>query len=302
MWQPASNDRGRPMRAGAATVVEGRHGPFRAWTGAATGPESGAPVVLVHGLLTSGEVWAPVAPWLPPGRRLVAPDLRGHGGTKGAAADVTLEALVDDLVDLLDGLAVERAVLVGLSLGGLVCLRAALRQPERAEGLALVATPLAAETAESRARRLGTLEAMSRLGNRRVLRGMAAWLFGPTTRRRFPETVERWLDALEAADPAAIRRTSQAALDRPDARPWLAQIGVPTVLVLGGEDALVPAGPESERAARALGVDLRVVPEAGHLVPLEQPEALGRTLERWIDSADGRLPLRQGGPHARTVA
>jgi pimeloyl-ACP methyl ester carboxylesterase len=266
------------------------------------GATGGPPILLLHGLLTSGEAWRPVVPFLPPSRRIVVPDLRGHGKSASAPRDVSLDELVDDLFAVLDAFEARRAILVGLSLGGLVCLRAALCRPDRVAGLALVATPVLPETAESRARRLRTLDAMRRLGNRPVLRGMAGWLFGRTTRRRSPETVERWLASLEDADPVGIRRTAQAALRRTDVRPWLERLPLPALVIVGAEDALLSAAELTAVAGNLSGAILRELPEAGHLVPLERPQALGTTLGRWIDGADDHPTFMAGDRDARPIA
>jgi len=232
----------------------------------------------------------------------VVPDLRGHGRSDSPPHDVGLEELVDDLFGVLEALAVPRAMLVGLSLGGLVCLRAAARRPERVAGLALLATPALPETMESRRRRLGTLEAMGRLGRRRVLRGMAGWLFGVSTRRHSPEVVEAWLDGMEKADPIGIRRTAHAALGRPDVRPWLGHVRVPALVVVGAEDGLVSSEDVSALARHLPGAIVSEVPGAGHLVPLERPQALGAALARWIASVHGAPSLLTGDRNERTVA
>lgn len=300
MSHGARKDEGPAAGGGASAMVDRGDRSVRVEVRGPVRPEGVAPVLLLHGLLTSTDAWVGVAPSLPRSRRIVVPDLCGHGGSPGASADVSLDELVDDLLAILDRLDMARAILVGLSLGGLVCLRAAVRAPERVEALALVATPLEPEPADARARRLGTLDAMRRLGNRRVLRGMGGWLFGATTRRRRPDVVERWLESLDDADPVAIRRTAHAALSRPDARPWLDEVRVPRLVAFGGEDALVPP---DRGAAWARGeATVAVVPEAGHLVPLEQPEVLGQVLARWIDSLECPPSPWQGGRDARTVA
>src|SRR5260221_4768512 len=205
---------------------------------APVGPADGPPVLLLRGLLTSGQAWKSVIPSLPGSRRVIVPDLRGHGRSAAASNDVCLDELTDDLFRVLDALDVPRATLVVLSLGGLVCLCAAVRHPQRVAALALVATPASHETLEIGAPRLATLDAMDRLGKRPALPGMARWLFAATTRRHSPEVVEAWLESLDSADPIAIRRTAQAALPRPDGRPWLGVAHRPALVVAGAEDAV----------------------------------------------------------------
>jgi pimeloyl-ACP methyl ester carboxylesterase len=233
---------------------------------------------------------------------VIVPDLRGHGRAAPSPKDAGLDDLVDDLLDLLDALRVERAALVGLSLGGLVSLHATLRAPGRVSALGLVATPASAETPESAARRFGTLETMGRIGTRPVLRGMAGWLFGRFTRCRHPQVVEAWLDEWAMADPAAICRTARAALRRPDARPRLGGVHVPTLVVVGTEDGVLPPD-EGEALAEGIpGATLHEVARAGHLLPLERPEALGSLLDHWLEAVDGRAVPVEEDDDARSLA
>ena len=269
---------------------------------APVGAPAGPPVVLLHGLLTSGRSWHRLVPSLTRTRRVIVPDLRGHGQSVASPWDATLDELVDDMLAVLDALRVDRAALVGLSLGGLVCLQAALRVPERVDALGLVATPASAETPESAARRFGTLEAMGRIGARPVLRGMAGWMFGRSTRRHHPEIVDAWLDEWAAADPAAVCRTARAALRRSDVRPWLDCVRAPTLIVVGSEDAVLPRE-EGESLARGIpGAALNELEHAGHLMPLERPAALGGVLGRWLRTGDGPVGPVEEDDDARLSA
>ncbi len=266
------------------------------------GMPDGAPVLLLHGLLTSGRAWRHVVPALRRGRRVIVPDLPGHGRSAASPEDGSLDALADGVLAALDGLRIDRAALVGLSLGGLVCLHAALRAPERVAALGLVATPASAETPESAARRFGTLEAMGRIGTRPVLRGMAGWLFGRSTRRHHPEVVDAWLDEWAMADPAAICRTARAALRRPDARPRLGRVSAPTLVIVGDEDGVLPRD-EGETLARGIpGATLHEMARAGHLLPLERPEALGFLLDEWLGTVDGLAGPVEEDDDARSLA
>ena len=237
--------------------------------------------MLVHGLMTAGWIWRDVGRRLGDRYPIQLLELPGHGGRAAPAADVSLASLAGELVTL--GRRHRPAVLVGLSLGAIACAHAAARLGGELAGLVLVAMPFHPETADSRRRRQDTLEAIGRLGPRPVLRGMAPWLFGRTTRRERPERVERWLAEAAGLDPTAVVRTAQAALHRPAAGEALAAIRTPTLVIGGGEDELLVADEPRLTAARIAGAALREIPGAGHLVPIERGDALAHAIEHWLE-------------------
>ena len=242
-----------------------------------------ATLVFVPGLLAGGWIWDDTGAQLTEHHKVVV-ELPAHGGRPPAPAAVPLAHLVDDVVRVAGDIAGPVA-LVGQSLGAVICLHAAPRIA-RLTGLVLVAMPLAPETAASRARRLGTLAAMGRLGVRPVLRAMAAWLFGRSTRRDAPERVARWLDAASHLDPAGVVRTAHAALARPDGEPALARVAVPALVVGGSEDAVLDPG-EAARTARGLvRATAHELAGCGHQIPIERGAALGQLIHDWIDQGE----------------
>ncbi|MDX1644044.1 MAG: alpha/beta fold hydrolase, partial [Thermoanaerobaculia bacterium] len=96
---------------------------------------SGRPILLLHSFLCSREMWSYQAADLARSYRVVNADLRGHGDSGPAEAPFTLDDLVDDAVVVLDHLGIERAVWAGLSIGGMIALRAALIAPDRVDAL-----------------------------------------------------------------------------------------------------------------------------------------------------------------------
>jgi 3-oxoadipate enol-lactonase len=187
----------------------------------------------------------------------------------------TLDELADAVVSLLDRSGVARAALVGLSFGGIVALRVAVRFSERVDALVLVSTPGASEGADQRARHLETLSLAERIGKGPVLKGMAARLFGPTTRRERPELVAQWLEEAARIDFGSLRLLTEAALDRPET-PAL-EAAAPRALVVRGDDDVLVARSDTEELAKRLGAAFVTIPDAGHWVPLEKPEALTET-------------------------
>ena len=252
------------------------------------GGRAGSPhsVVFLHGLLVSSEVWAPQMERLAPIHRVLAIDWPGHGVSPPNSPITSIDDLVDAVASFMDELGVRRGAFVGLSLGGIVALALSSRFPDRVESLALLSTPRAPETEIQRARHLETLKAASRIGQTAVLRGIAHRLFGATTRRTRPELVSAWLERATRLDLDSVRSLSEAALGRPEA-PLLAEGAPRTLVVHGDEDALVSRA-DSEALAESLGnATFVTIPESGHLIPLERPDALAEALAVFFGTGKG---------------
>jgi pimeloyl-ACP methyl ester carboxylesterase len=99
---------------------------------------SGEPLILLHGGIGAGEMFAPIVPALSEGRRVITVDLQGHGGTADVDRPLRPEDMADDIAALLDHLGLEQIDLMGYSLGGIVALRTAIQHPERVRRLVLV--------------------------------------------------------------------------------------------------------------------------------------------------------------------
>jgi 3-oxoadipate enol-lactonase len=203
--------------------------------------ESGAgdPLVLVHGLGEDREGWRDVLPLLAARRRVIAYDVRGHGGTALGTPDGTLSQLGGDLVALLDALGLERADLCGFSLGGTIVLRAAIDHPERVGRLFPVATA-------------------SRVG-----RAALPW---------YEERAGR-----EEAGVANASR-AMVGLHAGPLDPELGRIRAPTLVIAGELDELCPPRAAEIIAAGIPGARVEILAGSGHHVALERPAELARAI------------------------
>lgn len=245
----------------------------------------GDPIVLCHGLLCTSAVWGGLQEPLRRRRRVIAVDLRGHGasGTPGGA--VTFDDLADDVLAVLDQLHLDRAIVVGSSLGGMIALRLALRAPRRVTALVLIGAQAAAETEASRGRYRITLRAIARLGTRPVLRRLAALNFGATTRKTRPDLIAAWIDACSALDPARMLPVVEAAIAREDAQALLSRITCPALVLHGEEDELISADTAASLARDLARGTLATVAAAGHLAALEQPAEVARLVGAFVEGS-----------------
>jgi pimeloyl-ACP methyl ester carboxylesterase len=214
------------------------------------------PLVLVHGFTGHRDDFAEVRPALAHDRRVVAPDLRGHGdsGRTGRADDYTFERAVDDLLGMVDALGIARCHWLGHSMGGMVALRLALARPERVASLiALSTAPAAPEGLDpaglERAAAIARGEGMEALQRRVEARG-----------RRHPDpTLAGWAERYwlhhrtryAAMDPAAYAGFARAMLEQTPIDERLGEIRVPCLIAVGEHDrAFLPGADRLEAGLR----------------------------------------------------
>lgn len=244
---------------------------------------SGAPVVLLHGFPHDRRLWAPQLRGLSQGWRGIAPDLRGLGESDGRGP-YTVDRYADDVAALLDALDIDRAVVGGLSMGGYITFAFWRRHPDRARALILANTRAAADDEEARARRHAMIVLARTEGARAVADRMIEGSVGKTTRERLPELV-RTVHAMFAAAPVeGIVGALEAMLARPDSTATLSTIRVPTLIVAGDEDAVVPRREAEAMHAAIPGSRLEVIRGAGHVSNAERPAAFNAVLSEFLRS------------------
>ncbi|WP_326672317.1 alpha/beta fold hydrolase [Streptomyces sp. NBC_01257] len=265
---------GLPGPAALRTVRLGDHDTVVARRG-----DEGPPVLLVHSLGVDWRMWEPVMERLAAGRRVFAYDIRGHGAAAGAPAATGMSGLGTDLVAVLDALELERAHVVGLSVGGAIGQTAAVLHPGRIASLALLGAPdhPVPEAFESRARAAET-------------EGMDAQIAPTLTRWFTPEALAEntWgvryaRERVRRFDPADWAATWRA-YKTLDVRDRLRDLHAPTLVVAGELDAAAPPAFMSGVAGRIPGSVYRELPRAPHMQTLEQPGPLA-------DILDGFLPV-----------
>jgi pimeloyl-ACP methyl ester carboxylesterase len=200
-----------------------------------------------------------------------------------AVADLTGADSISGLAQAVLDRAPPRFALVGLSMGGYVAFEIMRRAPERVTRLALFDTRARLDPPESRSRRFELIDIARRGGFSKLPAQMLSAQLHPdhVTDRRIASTV---LAMAERIGSAAFVRQQTAILDRPDSLPGLGAIAVPTLVAGGRQDSITPPEILQEIADGIPGAKLVLVEEAGHLSPLEQPQAVSALLRYWLQS------------------
>lgn len=240
----------------------------------ADGP-SDAPVVLFAPSLGSTlAMWDDQVPALTAAHRVVRFDLRGHGRSEATPGPYEIADLGRDILGLLDELAIERADLCGISIGGMGAIWAAAHAPDRVRRLVLCSTSARLGPAESWTAR-ATL--VRREGMAAVADAVAARWVTPAWAAAHPARLAELRAMVAATDPHAYAEWCDA-IARMDLRPELGAIRAPTLVIAGGEDPAIPTADIAELEAGIAGARLEVVAGGAHLPNLERSAVVDRLI------------------------
>jgi pimeloyl-ACP methyl ester carboxylesterase len=247
--------------------------PAKLQAGAGPSPRALGTLVLLHAFPLNARMWEPQLALAEHGWRVIVPQLRGFDGGHHDPPAASVDDYAGDLVDLLDTLHVERAVIGGCSMGGYVAFALLRLAPTYVGGLILADTRSQADTPEGRQGREKMLALLAAKGPGGIADEMMPKLLGETTRREHPALAERVRALIMASSNEAIAGAIRALMTRPDSTPLLHPLHLPTLIVVGEEDTLTPPALSQEMHQAVHGSQLVVIPKAGHLSSLEQPEA-----------------------------
>lgn len=240
----------------------------------------GTPVIFLHGFPFDHSIWEPLVPLLSKDARMILPDLRGFGRSPVTEDIYSMRLLAEDVLHLMDHLKIEKAVLVGHSMGGYVSLAFAHAYPGRLLGLGLVATQAAADGPERRQSRYKTAEAVAHKGARVVASSMVSTL---TPQKELLEPIN---ELILSAHPTGIVGALKGMAERHDLTGELANITVPAVVIAGSSDQLVPKERVETLAQMLPKGWLVTIPNAGHMLMMEDPQAVVTPLRELIKMAE----------------
>lgn len=244
----------------------------------------GVPLVFLHAFPLNRTMWVEQERALSSRFRVVTIDLRGHGDSDAPLWHYTLEQAADDVIGLLDYLSIRHAVFVGLSMGGYILFALYRKYAERVKGMVLADTRAQADTEDGKRARCEMAQIAYKQGPSAVADIMIPKLLSPATVQAKPELVGRVRAMIEGNQVSGIAGDLMAMAERPDSVPFLQQIICPTQIIVGELDLPTPLSDAKLMADRIPDARLAVIPGAGHLSNMEQPDQFNETIRSFVSN------------------
>jgi len=247
---------------------------------------TGKPIVLIHGFPFDHHLWDRQVEILADHHRVITPDLRGFGQSDAPEGPYTMTQYAADIIALLDLLQIDRAIIAGLSMGGYISLAIAEQYPERLDGLVLSNTRTAKDTAAIRQNRYNTVEKIKFEGTEFLVLDMLGKVLSKDTRKHNPAVLEFVEQIMRRQRAAGIIGAQQGMAQRKDRSFILNDLQIPVLVIAGRDDKLI-SPMEAKRIAKELPLGhLEIIPKAGHLSNLEQPDTYNERFMRFVESTE----------------
>ena len=247
------------------------------------GNKNNKPVIFIHGFPYDHTMWDYQIDELKENFYCVSYDVRGLGQSYIGDGQYTMEAFVWDLYSIIDGLHIEDPIICGLSMGGYIALRAIEKEPERFAGLILCDTKSEADNNDGKITRSNAIDKINVEGVESFVNDFVPSCFHKKTPERDPEMYERIFNSCKNQNSVGVKGSLIAMLSRRDTSKNLQNIKVPTLLLVGKKDSLTPPGKMKDMAKPIKKSKFYIVPKAGHMAPLENPEFVNEKISKFLE-------------------
>lgn len=248
------------------------------------GEATSRPVIFLHGFPFSSDMWKEQLLYVSRFCRAIAPDLRGHGLSDVANGQYTVEGHLDDLIALMDHLRIEKCIIVGLSMGGYIALRALEREPQRFLGAVLCDTRSEADSNEAKIKRAETIRDIKSRGVGPFAEGFLKAIFSKETLEGKQNLVQAIKAIIEKTSPLSLTGTLLALAARTDTTDSLSKIKIPTLIMTGEHDTLTPPTAAEAMHEKIAKSQLQIISHAAHMSNLENPEEFNKHLIDFLEN------------------
>jgi pimeloyl-ACP methyl ester carboxylesterase len=232
----------------------------------------GMPIIFIHGFPFNKSAWQPQLEYLQKFYRVIAYDIRGFGNSTLGDEVTSIDLFATDLVQFMDALKIQKAIVCGLSMGGYILMNAVSRFPDRFEAIILSDTQCGADSAEAREKRYKTIEQIEARGIDEFAANYVQNIFTKKTLENRKEIVEEVKNMILSTSPRTISATLKALAERRESCNLLKRVSVPAMILCGKDDTVTPLS-QSELLFNTLqGSRMHTIQNAGHMANLEEPE------------------------------
>lgn len=240
--------------------------------------ESDTPVVFLHGYPFSKNMWRKQIDFLQTTNRVIACDIRGFGDSEDESSILSIDLFAEDLLQFMDSLKIEKAIVCGLSMGGFIALNAHKRYPDRFEALILCDTQCIADTPAVKEKRYKTIDDISANGARNFNDGFIENVFHKDSLSNKKKLVEELRTVVFANSQHIITAGLTALAERSETCSTLGAINIPTLIICGREDVVTPLAQSDFMHQMIEGSIMHVINNAGHVSNLEHPDEFNQQL------------------------
>ncbi len=250
------------------------------------GNKKNKPILFIHGFPYDHKMWGRQVEALKSSYYCVTYDVRGLGNSPAGDGQFTMESFVDDVETILNELQLDHPVLCGLSMGGYISFRAVERMEEKFTGLILFDTKPEADPNEGKLKRANGIKRINREGINAFVSEFVPGCFTQNSISNLKEYGEALNRALNA-DPVGVKGCLLAMVSRTDTTSYLSKIKIPTLVICGEDDKLTPPAQMKYFAEKIQSSKFFIVPGAGHMSPVENPEFVNKIMLDFLENILG---------------
>jgi pimeloyl-ACP methyl ester carboxylesterase len=240
--------------------------------------EGNVPIIFLHGYPFNKSMWQGQIDFLKSSNRVIACDIRGFGKSTDEESSLSIDLFAEDLIQFLDQLSIEKAIVCGLSMGGFITLNAHQQFSDRFEALIFADTQCIADTTEVKEKRYKTISEIEVDGVTNFNEGFIKKVFHKDSITSKKELVEELRSVVFANSEHIIKQGLVALAERSETCSSLDKINIPILIICGREDEVTPLTESQSMKKSIKGATLQIIENAGHVSNLEQPKEFNNHL------------------------
>jgi len=246
------------------------------------GDKNNKSLVFVHGFIYDILMWEKQIEYFSESYYCTGYDVRGLGKSEVGDGQYTMELFVEDLMNVIRCSEIEKPVLIGLSMGGYISFRALEKHSDMFSAAILLDTRASADSNEAKLKRANSIKTINENGLKEFVDGFIPTCFSDRFKSENRVEYEDFVNRAKKSNPVGAKGCQLAMVSRGDSEYFLHQMSIPVLFLCGEEDKLTPVEEMTELARKTNGSKLVVVPNSGHMTPIENPDFVNKQIQDFL--------------------